>query len=285
MIQVSTKSVRVSVVIAAYNMERYICETLESVRRQTMPSLEVIVVDDCSTDSTPSVIEKFCALDDRFSYVRTTKNSNLPAHARNVGIKRAQGEYIAFLDHDDLWLPWKLERQIMLMDARPELAMVHSHLWDFTSNSKALGWVFLPDPLRRRSPETSLARSNSIQCSSAMVRTEILKSEGGFDERMELRTVEDYHLWLRIARKHKIAYISEVHGFYRWLRSGASRQSNLSEKHDFLDQHEGTNIAGGGRSWWRRTTTKLCGYPRALYFHLLDGEIRRRFSLRPRTWE
>ena len=99
----------VSVVIPTYNYGRYICETIDSALAQTYKPLEVIVVDDGSTDDTR---ERLAAYSDRIRYI-LQKNSG-PAAARNTGIVAAQGEFVALLDSDDLWLPEKVERQVAL---------------------------------------------------------------------------------------------------------------------------------------------------------------------------
>jgi glycosyltransferase involved in cell wall biosynthesis len=249
-----------------------------------MQDFEVIIVDDCSTDTTSAIARRYCEIDSRFRYVRTPSNSNLPARARNVGIELAKGEYIAFLDHDDLWRPRKLERQIHVLETYPDVALVHSHLWDFTPRSKFVGLVLLPNPYRRRGSYQVLRRHNVVQCSSAMVRSEVLRDLAGFDERHELRAVEDYHLWMRIAKEHTIAYISEVHGDYRWLRSGTSRQDNLESKHQILDQVASAMIIESDPSTYRRVARKFAGYPLAIYFHLLEGPLRQLVGASPRVW-
>lgn len=265
-------------------METHLAATLESARSQTMQDFEVIIVDDCSTDTTSAIARRYCEIDSRFRYVRTPSNSNLPARARNVGIELAKGEYIAFLDHDDLWRPRKLERQIHVLETYPDVALVHSHLWDFTPRSKFVGLVLLPNPYRRRGSYQVLRRHNVVQCSSAMVRSEVLRDLAGFDERHELRAVEDYHLWMRIAKEHTIAYISEVHGDYRWLRSGTSRQDNLESKHQILDQVASAMIIESDPSTYRRVARKFAGYPLAIYFHLLEGPLRQLVGASPRVW-
>ena len=281
----SIETPRVSVVIPAFNMERHIGATLDSLQSQTFRSFEALVVDDCSTDNTALIVRARAAVDPRVRYIRLESNSNRPAVPRNRGIAEARGEFVAFLDHDDLWSKRKLERQVSVLDSRPDLALVHSCLWEFTPRSWLRGLVYLPNPYRRRADYETLRQHNVVQCSSAVARVEILRDLGGFDERLELRTVEDYHLWLRVARNHKIAYISEIHGAYRWSRAGASGQEDWLGRHAYLDEQESALVLKSRPSLIRQVSRKTAGFPLALYFHLLEANIRRALRKPPRVWE
>ena len=281
----NSKVSRVSVVIPTYNMVDRIGETLDSLQKQTFTNFEAIIVDDCSTDGTPAIVMNWVNKDARFRYVRLETNSNRPAVPRNRGIAEATGEYVAFLDHDDLWLPRKLERQVGVIDGRPDLAMVHSHLWDFTERSKLRGLVYLPNPYRRIATYELLRQHNVVQCSAALVRLSVLQELDGFDERPELRAIEDYHLWLRISENHKIAYISEIHGYYRCSQNSTSTQDALEKKHQYLDEHLSTVILESTPSVLHRVTRKVGGYPLALYHHLLEGRSRQRRGKMPRLFE
>ena len=119
----------VSVIIPAYNSADFIDEALKSVFDQTYKDLEIIVVDDGSTDDTRAVLEKY---GDRVNY--HYQDNNGPASARNRGIKLARGKYIAFLDADDLWLPTKLEKQVALFKNRENLGFVTTGVCSFDEN-------------------------------------------------------------------------------------------------------------------------------------------------------
>lgn len=110
----------VSVVIPAYNFGAFLPETIRSVREQTHPDVEIVVVDDGSTDETPEVLKRVEGPDLRW---RHTPNRGVSA-ARNLGIELAEGDYVAFLDADDLWLPEKLERQVRLLQDEPDIGFV-----------------------------------------------------------------------------------------------------------------------------------------------------------------
>ena len=103
---------QVSIVVPVYNAERYIADTLQSIANQTFEEFDVHVVDDCSTDGSAAIIQRFCREDTRFSYHRTPQNFGGPAGPRNLGVERSDGEFVAFCDADDLWVPFKLEVQL-----------------------------------------------------------------------------------------------------------------------------------------------------------------------------
>ena len=100
----------VSVIVPCYNMERFISDTIDSVRRQTYPHWELLIVDDASTDGTVGIVQKHCVQEDRIHFVVKPKHSGI-ADTRNQCLKMAKGRYLAFLDADDLWHPEKLEQQ------------------------------------------------------------------------------------------------------------------------------------------------------------------------------
>ena len=103
----------VSVIMPSYNTAKYIAESIESIMNQTYPYWELIIVDDCSTDNTDSVVENYLS-DTRIRYLKNEKNSGA-AISRNYALREAKGKWIAFLDSDDVWLPEKLETQIAFM--------------------------------------------------------------------------------------------------------------------------------------------------------------------------
>ena len=113
----------VSVIMAAFNSEFWIADSIDSVRKQTYPQWKLYVVNDGSTDNTAGVVEKF--LDDKRIQLINQENTG-PAGARNCGIKRAQGEFLAFLDADDCWLPDKLAYQLKYLQSHPEVGLLHT---------------------------------------------------------------------------------------------------------------------------------------------------------------
>lgn len=171
----------VSVVIPAYNAAKTIGATIESVLAQTLPATEIIVVDDGSSDDTATVAEGYGPA------VKVVRKPNGgPASARNLGVRRAMGEWIALLDADDHWAPDKLKRQLRFV-ADPEVGLVHT----------------LTDGQRTQPPAVlnfeQLWDRNWIVNSTALLRKEAFEELGGFDETRDLISVEDYNFWLRLA--------------------------------------------------------------------------------------
>ncbi len=116
--------IRVSVIIPTYNRADLLPTAISSVLAQTYTDWELIVVDDASTDNTREVIKEWEAKDSRIRSVSLNKNSGGPAHPKNVGVESARGEFIAFLDHDDEWLPEKLKKQVAVFASSPRIGLV-----------------------------------------------------------------------------------------------------------------------------------------------------------------
>ena len=121
----------VSVIIPSYNSSRYLSQAIESVLAQSYKEFEIIVVDDGSTDNTRKAVEKF-----KDNVIYLYKSNGGPASARNLGISKSIGEYIAFLDADDYWLPKKLKTQIDFIKKHEEFALIHSNTWVFEESKQ-----------------------------------------------------------------------------------------------------------------------------------------------------
>ena len=195
---------QVSVIIPVYNGEKYIEEALESAFAQTFQDFEVIVINDGSTDATEERLAKY---QDRIVYVKQ-ENRGLAA-TRGVGVEKARGEFIAFLDADDIWLPTKLERQVEFAHAHPEYGIVTTDALNFegdcliTSSLKdwyqvSSGWV-----LER------LLFGNWISASAAMIRRECFDKVSTFDVPPPAFG-EDWLMWMQIAAYYPIFFIDKV---------------------------------------------------------------------------
>lgn len=195
---------KVSVIVPTYNYADFLPEALRSVLAQTFTDYEVIIVDDGSTDSTSQVIKPFLA-DTRVRYIYQ-RNKGQSA-ARNTGIRHATGEFVAFLDADDIWLPEKLEKQVPLFDLNGTIALVYckGEYIDLTGRP-------LPDlewPLNADATYKDYLYANWIGTPSAViVKKRIFDTVGFFDE--NLKGLEDMDMWLRILRHHKSTYADEV---------------------------------------------------------------------------
>ncbi|WP_197444374.1 glycosyltransferase family 2 protein [Maioricimonas rarisocia] len=182
----TTETPTISAVVPAYNAADTIARTIQSILDQTLPVCEVIVVDDGSKDETARIIDRFGA-----PVRRITQENAGPNAARNHGVREARGEWIAFLDSDDRWLPNKLERMLPLLQDDPQTGVVHCYTVDERSWHKYDGELTFD----------MLWDHNYVGTSTAIVRKAAWKSVGGFDEDRSLIGAEDYNMWLRMAAR------------------------------------------------------------------------------------
>jgi glycosyltransferase involved in cell wall biosynthesis len=212
---------RVSVVIPAYNAAAFIARTLETVTAQTFKDLEVIVVDDGSQDATHEIAEKFISA--RGLKGRSIRQANkMIAGARNTGWRAAKAELISFLDHDDLWLPRKLEVVMGEFDKHPEADLV-CHNEELVKDGRVVG-VTKNGPLVPHMYERLLFVGNCLSPSAVTVRKAKLEQVGGFREDACFNTVEDYDLWLRLSQVGRFHFLETVLGQYQMVERGASNK-------------------------------------------------------------
>ncbi len=212
--------IQVTVVMPAYNCERYIETAITSVLQQQVP-LELIIVEDHSTDGTADVIRRFES-DERVIYLHNEINAGV-SESRNIGIRMARGKYIAFLDADDYWTKDKLERQVALMeDKKAVLSSTARELMD--EEGKLSGKVIpVPDTMTYR----DLLKSNRINTSGAMIRTEIAREFLMGQDHLH----EDYILWLKVLKKYGMAYgLNEPMLKYRLMKQSKSGDKLKSAK-------------------------------------------------------
>lgn len=188
---------KVSVIIPTYNREKFLKEAIESVLNQTYKDLELIVIDDGSEDGTSQLMKTYSQI-----VYKTIPHSGV-SRARNEGIRWAQGEYIAFLDSDDLWLPHKLSHQMKVMSEGYKISYT-DEIWlrkgvrvnPKKKHTKYSGFIF-----------PKLLPLCLISVSSCVIKREVLEEVGYFDE--TLPVCEDYDLWLRIGRNYEIKFINK----------------------------------------------------------------------------
>jgi glycosyltransferase involved in cell wall biosynthesis len=226
---------KVSVIIPAYNHGHFLGEAIQSVLDQTFPEFELIVVDDGSTDNTKEVVESF--KDPRIRYIYQ-ENRGLPA-ARNTGIKASGGEYIAFLDSDDVWLPRNLELKVQVLDARPDVALVCSDFYPFDNETGAiigrfwhdkpfLSWLN-PQEVARQPLKELLSRGGCfIRYSVAVMRREVFTEVGYFDE--SIWGHEDWDMSVRIVQRFPIETIDIPLARYRV--HGSNLTANQGRMHE-----------------------------------------------------
>lgn len=195
-----------SAVIPVYNQSRWIEETLTSALEQGRKDLEVIVVDDGSTDDSTSIIEKFSG---RVNLIRQ-ENAGVAA-ARNRGFEAARGKWIAFLDSDDLWLPGHLDRLARAIDENPTAGLVYANalVIDEQGKKRKLKPSKPPGP----DPFLTVLLANTITTSAAAIRRDVLGEVGNCWP--GLQRGEDWDLWLRIAHRHPVVHVPETSVLYR----------------------------------------------------------------------
>jgi len=203
---------RVSVIIATYNRAHVVSEAIDSVLAQTYRDFEVIVVNDASTDNTVQVLGRY---GNQIRYLRRETNGGCAA-ARNDGIRASTGEFIAFLDSDDLYEPNRLESAISFLDKHEEYGAVYAEMlrvdpsgqlptlrWVATRGGGRGGWIF-----------DALLQHAQMMTPAITIRRGVLARVGLFDE--TLRSGFDTDLWWRIARETQIGYLDEIACTYRF---------------------------------------------------------------------
>ena len=216
----------ISVIIPLYNAEKFIAKTLDSVINQTYSHIEILVVDDCSTDTSKEIVSKYNSMDKRITLIESKQNFGGPARPRNIGIENANGAYIAFLDADDLWVPTKLEQQLKFMLSN-NLNISDTNYIDIDTLSNTID---LNNSLRKRffnKRKKNLCRligSNFLALSSVIVKKDFIEM---FSEENNFIAVEDYRLWLELFNKKdlKYAYLNETLLHYRVVFSSISERS------------------------------------------------------------
>lgn len=217
----------ITVVIPAYNSERFIAEAVRSALQQDYPRTEILVIDDGSTDRTAGELTPFGAA------VRVVSVPNGgPAKARNLGMQLARGEFIAFLDADDVWASGKLSAQVCHLQAHPETGVCYTgwHVWPAGPDGRWSRPDHFVDDVGR--PGAVPARSGWIygellfECllltTTVMLRTDVAKRAGGFDP--GLRVGEDYDYWLRLSQMTRIDRLDCCGALYRVVPGSESRR-------------------------------------------------------------
>ena len=231
----------VSVIVPVYNVENYIAQTIESVLNQTYSHFELLIIDDESPDRSIEICQQF---DDPRIKIISQKNRGL-AGARNTGIRHAQGDYLAFLDSDDLWLPEKLAQHVKHLESSPQVGVSFCRSQFIDGQGQALGIYQMPK-LQDITPSHLLCRNPIGNGSAPVIRKEVLAAicfqdnlhgeveNFYFDE--NFRQSEDIECWLRIAAETpwKIEGIGEALTLYRVNGEGLS--ANVIKQYDSWEQ-------------------------------------------------
>lgn len=207
------KQFLVSIITPCYNCSRFIGQMIESVRAQTYKNWELLITDDCSTDDSCNIVEKYAAIDPRIKLFRLKQNSGAGV-ARNSSIEKAQGRFIAFLDSDDMWKPEKLEKQLAFM---LDNGYKFSHSYTLVVDEKNMPVGINKKPSRVSFRSTRII--NYIGTSSVIYDTEGV----GKVYMKPIRRRQDFALWLNILQHTKYAYcIPEPLFIYRYVHNSLS---------------------------------------------------------------
>jgi glycosyltransferase involved in cell wall biosynthesis len=236
----------VTVVIPAFNAESYITEALASIRAQTLRDIEVVVVDDGSSDGTVRMAARFAR--DLDLTVLTQTNAG-PAAARNAGIRRARGRYCAFLDADDLMLPDRLAAQADLLDREADMALVYTDVMTFDDRGIIHRTRRAYSDPRGGMVLDHLLLDNFITTSTVMAPTSRLIEVGLFGEAR--RVSEDFELWLKMAARWQVGFIDRPLVQYR-RRPGSLSDDKLATAQCALDVVE---------TFWREHPRHRMRYP------------------------
>lgn len=205
---------KVSIITPVYNSEKFIRDTIISVLNQTYDNWELILVDDCSTDSSAEIIKEYSNSDKRIKYIKLKKNKGV-ANARNIGISKAEGRFIAFLDSDDIWHNHKLEIQINYMKEK-NIGFCFSGYEIISENSEIIKCKIIPS--KKIISYKDILKQNVIGCLTVIIDRNIVT-----DFRMPEIRHEDFATWIQILKSGQKAYcIDKVLASYRKSKESLS---------------------------------------------------------------
>ncbi|MEM9217431.1 MAG: glycosyltransferase [Cyanobacteria bacterium P01_F01_bin.150] len=220
----------ISVIIPVYNGERTVLETVQSILKQTFTNFELIIINDGSSDRTLELLE---IVDDPRVRILSYENGGLPV-ARNRGIEQAQGQYITFIDADDLWTPTKLSDQLTALQNNPDAGLAYS--WTLTMDDKT--GALHPGKFVSFDGDVygQMLLSNFIASgSNAMLTAEAVRSVGDFDA--TLTSCEDWDYWLRVASQWPFTVVPKPQILYRQSSSAMSSKVDVMEHNHMVVHH------------------------------------------------
>ena len=221
------EDVLVSVVMPVYNDSRFIRETISSVLNQTHSNLELLIVEDCSNDKSLEIIKEF---DDKRIRLFVNEGNKGAAYSRNKGIKEATGEFVAFLDGDDLWAPEKLEKQLdFMISNKYDFSYTNYEVIDDAGNKTG---TYLTGP--KKISHRKFVRMNYVGCLTAMYKKSVCPD---LEVPEQIKRRNDYALWLKISEKCPCFLLNECLAKYRIRKSGSittSHRNGLFSYHKTL---------------------------------------------------
>jgi glycosyltransferase involved in cell wall biosynthesis len=264
-----------SVIMPCFNHAAFVGESIEGVLAQSVSDLELIVVDDCSMDTSREVIEKYVRSDPRVRGIYHETNLGA-SRSRNDGMRAAQSQFLAFCDADDVWMPTKLARQLEILEKHPVHHVAYSDARIIDERGEETGERFsdkfpVPGNGSGRLFE-ELCTRNFINMQTAVVRRECIADSGYFDE--QIKWVEDWWFWVKIANTHSFVYTDEALAKYRVHQKSTGRVQREGYKANRIKVFHRTlrNYPG--------ISSELKGQ---IYYHIgaaLDGLAKNRYARR-----
>ncbi len=258
-------SPKVSIVLPTYNGERYLRGAIESCLGQTHRNLELVLVDDCSTDRTPEVIKSFT--DPRIIYIRNQRNQGLP-RGLNIGFARTTGEYLSWTSDDNEYAPTAIEEMLRALRASPDTDFVYA---DFTAIFESTGEA----ESRKLPDEPALKQTNTIGACFLYTRR-VYREVGDFDPRLAL--AEDYDYWIRVWKRFGMRHLNQDLYLYRYHSKSLTSEkllqvyvvdAVLKYRHGFLSLAEVTN------SFYRQASKAFHDCPARQSFALIAEMLAR----------
>jgi len=249
----------VSIIIPTFNRALFLKETLESINKQTFLNYEVIVIDDGSSNDEAN---KVCEFFEKVSYFKI-KNSGGPAKPRNIGIQKAKGKYLAFLDDDDLWLPTKLEKQVVVLENNPDFGLVHGCCEVIDEKGRFQNRIIgRPGSIDVKHGDVSMRMIGNwtIMMPTPLVRKEVIDKVGFFNEEMP-PAGEDTEYWTRCSFETQFYYIDEPLVKYRVHATNLSADVQKYDRFDYyikevlLDQKKRGKISN---SLYKMLLSRIC---------------------------
>jgi len=219
----------VSVVMPAYNSEKYISEAIESILNQTFKDFEFIIINDGSTDSTPNIIDKYARLDKRIIVLNNEKNLNI-AESRNRGVEIAKGKYIATMDSDDRALPDRLKNQFEFLESNKDIAISIGNI--NIMDGKGVFQYTRNYPVADKDIRSKVYRFNPFPNPTIMCRREVYEKNGKYNNAYV--PIDDFDFWLRAGTQFKFGNCGNIVLDYRVASKSASHgKIRLTEKITF----------------------------------------------------
>ena len=215
---------KISVIIPTWNSDKTLKATIESCLNQTLPPIEILVCDDGSTDDSKKIVEEMN--DSRVKWIPLS-HSGTPAVPRNKGIELSKGEWIAFCDSDDEWLPQKLEKQVAAL-LQTKYKAISTNAFQKINNTKTNKKIIYFT--KKYIGFINLLQSNSIICSSTIIHKSLFNKIGGFTENINYGSYADYIYWLKITTETKFIYIEDALTIYNDHPETSMRKEKISDK-------------------------------------------------------